>query len=129
MLVLNKKMLFFDQVVLETFCTNMMKNPYDEETRVAYKTAVQYVTDLYEADKKLTELVQNRIGDDVVPIVSLDLCPTCDWNKLDFSLTSFNEDRKVLKREELLFYEYCDRCFGHIDGYRNVMDEALQEFY
>lgn len=127
MLILNKELPFYDETILKEFHDDMMSKPYDDESRFAHQGIVDYITELYRADEKLTEMVQDRIGDDVVPIVSLDLSPTADWDKLDFFLTSFDEDRKVLKREELLFYEFCDRCFGVLPGFRVFVNNVLSD--
>ena len=127
MLVLNKEIFFVNEEILEEVIGYILGESYDENTRIGNKILTDHLREAFEADKRLTKMIQNRIGDDIVPIVLFEFCNWCDMNKFDFYLTSTDEDRKILKREELLFYEYCDICFGHIRGLMSKLNEALPD--
>ena len=56
------------------------------------------------------------MSQDIIPIVSFEFSKLCDLNKFDFYAVSTKKDKRVLKSQELLFYEYCDRYFWQING-------------
>lgn len=127
MLVLNKELFFFDESILNNFCKELQDSSYDENTRIGNRVFTEHLQQAFEADKRLTNMVRNHISEDLVPVVSFEFCNTCDLNKFDFFLASTDENRKVLKREELLFYEYCDVCFGYIQGLLFKLNQALPD--
>lgn len=127
MLVLNKEFFFYDETVLDEFCEYMLGEAYNDDTRLFYKIFVQHMRDAFEADKKLTEKVQEKISPDIIPIVLFEFCNWCDLDKFDFYAVSTKEDTKVLKSQELQFYEYCDRYFGHINGLLIKTNQAFAE--
>lgn len=127
MLVLNKEICFVNDEVLQEFCKIILDSSYDEETRLGNQVIVQFFKDAYEADKKLTSLVQEKISSDIIPIVNFDFCNWCDLNKFDFRVVSTEENKKVKKSQELYFYELCDICFGPLDGLLNRLNKTFSE--
>lgn len=112
----DKHVICSSEEVLDNFCNAFLAEAYDDDTRMAYKLYVDHFHEAFEADKRLTEMVQTKIAEDIVPLVLFDVCNWCDLDIFNFKAVSTIEDRKILKREELEFYEYCDICFGHIQG-------------
>lgn len=127
MLVLNKEICFVNDEVLQEFCKIILDSSYDEETRLGNQVIVQFFKDAYEADKKLTSLVQEKIASDIIPIVNFDFCNWCDLNKFDFRVVSTEKDKKVKKSQELYFHELCDVCFGPLDGLLNRLNKTFSE--
>lgn len=127
MLVLNREYFFFDETVLDSFSEYVLGMAYDDDTRLFNKILVQHVKDAFEADKKLTEVVQEKIAPDIVPLVCFDFCNWCDLDKFDFYVISEDPDKKILKSQELQFYEYCDRYFGHINGLLIKSNQAFSD--
>lgn len=116
-----------NEEILDLLCEEIMKSSYDDETRLGNKVIVQFFRDAYEADKKLTNMVQEKISTDIIPIVNFEFCNWCDLNKFDFYAVSTDENKTVKKSQELLFYELCDICFGHLDGLFNRLTQTFSE--
>ena len=94
MLVLNKEYIFYDETVLNSFSEYMLGMAYNDETRLFNRLFVEHITEAFEADKKLTAKVQEKIDPDIIPIVCFDFCNWCDLNKFDFYVVSNDEDKK-----------------------------------
>lgn len=126
MIALNKKIILENDEILEQFCELFRGEAYNEVTRITTETLIDYICKAYECDKKLTDMVHEKIGDDVYPIVVIECHEFADINSIDFHL--FSPNRDILKREELEFHEFCDICFGHLGGLLSKLQTNLDGY-
>ena len=87
----------------------------------SYQTFPYLILDLEKTRKKnfindLDDFHKSKLGNDICPIVFIDLGECDDLNAFNFSLMSVDEDRKIKFSEEKVYYSLCDICFGHIQG-------------
>lgn len=116
MLALNHELIIDDKEGLDLFLEEMQSRTYNDITRETFDVFSKYLHECYDADLRLTEMTQEKLGDDVCPIVFIDLGECDDLNAFNFSLMSVDEDRKIKFSEEKVYYNLCDICFGHIQG-------------
>lgn len=126
MIALNKEIILENDEILEKFCELFRGEAYDEVTRITTETLINYIRQAYDCDKKLTEMVHKKIGEDVHPITVIECHEFADINSIEFHL--FSPDRDILKREELEFHEYCDICFGHLGGLASKLQINLDGY-
>lgn len=116
MLVLNHEALIDDKEVLDLFLEEMHSCSYNDITEETFEIFSKYMYECFDADIRLMEMTQEKLGDDVCPLVFIDVGECDDLNAFNFSLASKNEDRKIKFAEEKSYYHLCDICFGHIVG-------------
>ncbi len=124
---MNREVFFYNEEVLNSFCDELVGRSYNEETRMFNHIFAKHIKEAYEADKRLTAAVQERIDPDIIPIVEFYFCNTCDLNRFDFHAVSKKENVKILKAQELLFNELCDQYFSHINGLLIKINEAAKK--
>lgn len=127
MLVLNETLFFENEEVLDAYCQYQYDNAETDDNRYFCEVMNDYYYQLFEADKRLTQIVQDKIDEHIIPLVCIEFCNYCDLDKIDFKAVSTQEDFKLLKSQELLFYHYCDVCFGHFKGLLNVLYESYEK--
>ena len=69
-----------------------------------------------------------KIDENLYPIVSIECHECADINSIEFHLVCFDDNRDILKREELEFREYCDICFGHLGGLLSKLQVGLDGY-
>lgn len=115
MILFNKEVLLENKEQLDEFCNILMDETFNETSRNGIKILIQYLQDCFDADQRLIDMVQQRLSEDIIPIVSVEFHQFTDLNELDFLLIS-TEDRELTHYEEMLFNELCDICFGNMKG-------------
>lgn len=116
MIVFNEEICLLDEEILELLCQELRNNIYDDGSRVGITELVSFLHECYEADKMLYQITQERIGEDIVPVTFVDFTDYNDLNKIRFSIMSYDKDREFTMREQVIFKEICDICFGNIRG-------------
>ena len=116
MLVLNHKIIIDNMEVLNLILEELDNLVYNDITEETFSILSDYLYECFNADIRLTEMTQDKLGEDIYPLVFIDLGECDDLNAFNFSLTSKNEDRKIKFAEEKSYYHLCDICFGHIVG-------------
>lgn len=116
MLVLNHEAVFDDIETLELFLDEIHSQSYNDITEETFDIFDKYLHECFSADLRLMEMTQEKLGDDVCPVVFIDVGECDDLNAFNFTLMAENEDRKVTFAEEKAFYNLCDICFGNIQG-------------
>lgn len=115
MILFNKEVLLENKEQLDEFCNILMDETFNETSKNGIKILIQYLQDCFDADQRLIDMVQQRLSEDIIPIVSVEFHQFTDLNELDFLLIS-TEDRELTHYEEMLFNELCDICFGNMKG-------------
>ena len=87
---------------------------HTREQELSYEVIETYIYNVFEADQKLQKLVSN-ISTDLISCVILPVNEEDDFDIFKFRLINSN-DEKIRKREELLYHNYCDQCFGNVLG-------------
>ena len=128
MIIFNKEIVFENSEVLDTFCELFRGEAYDEVTRITADTFLTYLRQAYECDQRLTKMIHEKIDERLYPVVSIECHEFADINSIDFYLMCFDEDRKILKREELEFREYCEICFSHLGGLLSKLQVSLDGY-
>lgn len=118
MILLNELLIENDEIKNELI-SNIDLLSYNEESEKENQILIDYINDLYEADKKLTAKLQEKISEYIIPIVYFELDLMADLNELRFKVFSTSEDFKVKKSDELVFKHYCDVFFGGIEPLYN----------
>lgn len=116
MLVLNHEVVIEDRETLDLVLEGMKSQSYNQTTDEAYEVFEEYMNECFAADIRLTEMTQQKLGNDLYPLVFIDCDECSDLNAFNFSLSSENENREVKFMEEKLYYKFCDICFGQILG-------------
>ena len=89
----------------------------------------KYFRECYSADLRLTEMVTELFSDkQVMPLVIMNFGETDDFNEINFSLLTEDENVKIKKREELKFRDLCDICFGSIVGLQDRIDIYFEDY-
>ena len=70
----------------------------------------------FEADQRLTKMVQEKISEDYTTIVHIPIYEGEALLQFDFALIN-EKDEDIKKREEILYHKLCDICFGNIQPF------------
>ena len=116
MIVLNNEIVIDDKEVLDLFIEAMQDYTYNDVSEQTYEIFKKYLYECFDADIRLTQMTQEQLGDDICPVVFINVGECDDLNAFNFSLMSENEGREVKFVEEKKYYKFCDICFGHIQG-------------
>lgn len=116
MILFNNQVYISDKESLEEFCSLLWYEVYDEHSRIGISELIDYLHECYDADKRLYNMTQERIGVDIIPITLIEFSDTAILNDINFSIISEDKNREFTLREELIFKEICDICFGSIKG-------------
>ena len=81
----------------------------------------EYLQDIFDLSLKLQDSVKNNISDDLDTCVIIPFRETDDFDLLNFVISAEN-DRKVRKREMVLFEGYCDKYFKSTMGLMSLFD-------
>lgn len=99
---------------------------YKEGQEDIFRIFREYLIDCHYADVKLQEMVTNRFGDDYVSFVILPIEEIDDWGSYSFSLVSMS-GKKIKKRDELIYSEFCDLCFQFIRPFSYRLNDFFTE--
>ena len=116
MLVLNHEAILDDKETLEIFLEELHSRTYNDTTEQTFDIFSEYLYECFDADLRLMEMTQEKLGEYVCPVVFIDVGECDDLNAFNFSLMAENEDREIKFSEEKTYYNLCDICFGHIIG-------------
>lgn len=116
MIVLNEEIVVDNEETLDLFLEAMQEYVYNDVSKQTYNIFKKYLHECFDADVRLTQMTQDKLGNDIYPLVFINLGECDDLNAFNFSLTSENENREVKFIEEKQYYSFCDICFGHIQG-------------
>ena len=112
---------------IDYFIEELNKQAYKEEYKVITDIYYSFLLECYDADIRLQEMILEKLGEDYIPFVILPILDTEDLDSLSFELAA-NEGVKIKKRDELIFKELCDICFGNIKPfYTRVIDYFDEE--
>ena len=79
-----------------------------------------------EADKRLQKMVEEKFSDDFISIVTIPSHDIQDLDSFYFQLVSKSE-QKIKKRQEIIYQEFCQICFGHIKPFYSRLVERFDE--
>lgn len=125
MLVMNETF-FPTKESIELLIQDMEKNAYKEEYVAATQIHHEFLLECFDADEKLQKMVVDNFGDNYISFVILPIQP---GEKLDaFSFKLIREDeKKIKKRDELIYRELCDICFGDIKPFFNRLVDYYEQ--
>lgn len=123
MIVVNEIGIYSLEGVAE-FISEFRENAYKQEYLDFTDIYEKYLIECFHADQKLQEMVIKKLSDDYISFVILPLGDTQDLNSFEFQLASQNGD-KIKKRQELIYYDLCNICFGGIQS----LYSRLVEYY
>lgn len=98
---------------LNNLIESMKKNAYKEEYFYITEIYHSYLLDCYDADCRLQEMVIDNLGEKFTSFSILPIQDTEDLMSFSFTLTH-EDNREIKKREEIIFKDLCDICFGGI---------------
>ena len=106
------------------FCSEIKKAAYKEEYEILSDMYLDFLLECFDADVRLQKMVFDRFGEDYLCLVILPVNNFEDLQSYSFELLIRN-DKKVRKRDEKIFQEFCDICFKNIKPFYN----RLFDFY
>ena len=117
---------FFKLEDIDLLIEEMYKNSYKQEYKDITEIYHSFVLECYEADIRLQQMVFEKFGEDYIPFVILPLRDTDDLDGISFELAN-KEDVKIKKRDEIIFKDLCDICFGGIKPFYTRVIEKFSE--
>lgn len=111
---------------LEEIIDDMYENAYKDEHRDIAKIYHDFLMEVYDADVRLQNMVNERISDEYTSYVGIPFEETVVLSRFYFSLRDkdFNEPKR---RDELIYEDLCKICFGHIKPYFNRLLDYYKE--
>lgn len=125
MIFLNNEILLADKQELDMFIEGLKGEIFNEYSRNGVLIFEKYIYECYDAEERLIEMMHERMGEDLFPVLCINTDECSDLNQIDFMIMSSQEDREFTHQEEVVFHRLCDICFGHIKGfYDRICTEA-----
>lgn len=116
MILLNNELFLETQEEVDLYTEDLMKQSYNDMSKKTFQIFSDYLQECHKADIRLTQMVQKNIDKALIPVVLIEVYEWSDLNSFDFTLVSADEDFELRKRQERQFYNYCNKCFGGIQG-------------
>ena len=115
----------FDSVeMIESFIEVLRQGAYKEEFLLVSDIYYGFLLDCFDADIRLQEMVNDNLSEDLLSFVKLPLSDTENIETYYFSL-QYVDGGRVGKRDELIYGNFCDVCFGGVKPFYT----RLLEFY
>lgn len=111
---------------IEEIAEQMRADAYKEELLDFVELFRIYLLDCFEADEKLQEMVVENLSEDYICFSILPVSEIEDYRVFNFELGS-KKDVKIKKREERLFENYCNICFGPVKTYYDRLLELAEK--
>ncbi len=125
-MIIVEEVIIPDIETLDSFLQHIQDSIYKEEHKIYYEIYYSFLMECYEADKRLQGMVSDKMRDDLISLVFLPLKETRKLDEFYFELFS-EEDKKIKKREELMYQDFCKICFGGIKPYYNRLIDYYNE--
>lgn len=114
MLLINNQEIF-DREEVDSLLRIIKEDALTEEEKEFYAVVEEYLIEVFEQNLKLQEMVSEKISEDLISVVILPLDKNGNLDEFNFGLINVEGD-KVYKRDELVFQNLCNICFGHVPG-------------
>lgn len=111
---------------IKKLITYMEKDVYKDDLYNFVNLFHDYLMDCFDADEKLQEMVTKNLSDEYICFSILPVKETEDFDSFGFELVSKTKD-KIKKREEKMFENYCNICFGSVKTYKDRLLDLVQE--
>ena len=129
MIIINESFVITGKEDLESFIADLQPFAISDLEKKTIEIVEKYFRECYSADLRLTEMVTELFSDkQVMPLVIMNFGETDDFNEINFSLLTEDENVKIKKREELKFRDLCDICFGSIVGLQDRIDIYFEDY-
>lgn len=125
-MIIIKDMLITDIEEIDLLINEIQKNSYKEDYKIITDIYYSFLLQCYDADIRLQQMVSEQIGEDFISFVVLPIEETDDLDSFGFRL-AHEENIKVKKRDELIFNDLCNICFGGIKPFYTRILEAFKE--
>ena len=114
-MILFNKIEIYNEDDLEKFIDFIYDGAHTSQQKESCGIIEDYIKRVFEADQKLQKMVSENLSKDLISCVIL---PYEDYHNFDdFKFSLINpEDGKIRKRDELVYKNYCDICFGSVPG-------------
>lgn len=125
-------MIVIDELILPTlesiegFKEQMLQNAYKDDFVDISNLYYDFLLECFDADKKLQDMVFEKISDRYISFTILPIKDTDNLDSFSFSLVS-EDDEDIKKRDELMYRNFCDICFGNIKPYYTRLLEFYEE--
>lgn len=121
MILFNDMLLIGSRKELDSFCDLMNEETYDDSSEEGVHILSQYLLDCFVASEQLMSMVQNKIGEDIIPITSVHFDIDNDMYDIDFLIAVKDEDSNdnfseynLTLNQQMLFERLCDICFEKV---------------
>lgn len=109
---------------IEFIVEKLKENAYKDDYKVVAEMYHEFLLKCFDADIRLQEMVLERLGEDFISFVILPVEDVDDLTAFSFQLAN-KEDKKITRRDEIIYKDFCDVCFGGIKPFYL----QLLEFY